>query len=111
MSNHSIDDETRYRLLKKIEANPAVSQRELAADLGMSLGKINYCLKALIDVGWVKVGNFARSKNKAGYTYVLTPTGLKQKAVLTINFLERKQRQFDLLKQEIEQIKREVEGK
>lgn len=106
--SHMIDEETRYRLLKKIEANPSISQRELAADLGMSLGKINYCLKALISVGLVKIGNFARSKNKGGYMYMLTPAGVKEKFTLTVCFLEKKQLQYDSLRKEIEELKSEI---
>lgn len=106
--SHLINEETRYRLLKKIEANPNISQRELAADLGMSLGKINYCLKTLINVGWVKVGNFARSNNKLGYAYILTPIGIKEKAKIMARFLKMKREQYELLKAEIENLELEL---
>ncbi|MGV6827415.1 MAG: MarR family EPS-associated transcriptional regulator, partial [bacterium] len=72
-----MSDEIHYRVLKAIEANPEISQRELASALGVSLGKTNYCLKALIDKGWVKVKNFKKNNNKLGYAYLLTPNGIK----------------------------------
>lgn len=108
MKIKAVTEETRLQLLRILEQNPEMSQRELAKNIGVSLGKVNYCLKALIAVGWIKAGNFARSNNKVGYAYVLTPAGLKQKAILTIEFLEAKQRQFDLLEKEIAQLKKEV---
>ncbi len=108
MSEHLIDEETRFKLIKKIEANPEISQRELAIELGVSLGKVNYLLKALVDVGWVKVGNFARSKNKAGYVYCLTPAGIKKKTELALRFLESKQIQYEQIKKEILQLQKDV---
>jgi len=108
MQHKLLDEETRYRLIKKIEANPKLSQRELAKEIGVSLGKVNYLLKALMHVGLVKAGNFARSKNKTGYAYLLTPKGVVEKTRLTSRFLEAKQRQFDDLKKEIDQLKREA---
>ena len=109
MSGPVITDEVRLQLLRKLEADPNMSQRELASELGISLGKVNYCLKALVQVGWVKAGNFARSSNKASYAYAITPAGIKQKAALTVRFLEYKQQKYDSLKREIEQLRREVE--
>lgn len=111
MKTDSISEETRLRILRVLEQNPELSQRELAKSLGVSLGKVNYCLKALVEVGWVKAGNFVRSSNKVKYVYVLTPVGVKQKAALTINFLELKQRQFDSLRKEIDQLEQEVKNK
>jgi EPS-associated MarR family transcriptional regulator len=108
MPNKHLDDEIRYRLIKIIESNPNISQRDLAEQLGISLGKANYCLKALIDVGWIKVGNFARSKKKLGYAYTLTPAGIKEKAVVTIRFLRAKQEQYERLKKEIVDLKLEA---
>jgi EPS-associated MarR family transcriptional regulator len=108
MTPRLIDDETRYRLIKQIEKTPEISQRELAAELGLSLGKVNYCLKALIGVGLIKAGNFARSSNKVGYAYFLTPAGAKEKAAMTIRFLEAKQQQYDMLRKEIELLKKEI---
>lgn len=104
----TIDEETRYKLIRKLEENPEVSQRELAVEMGVSLGKINYCLKALVKTGWVKVGNFARSSNKTRYAYFLTPTGVKEKTSLTVRFLEKRQLQYDELKKEIEILKAEI---
>ena len=101
-------NETHYQVLKLIEAQPEISQRDLAKELGISLGKTNYCLKALIDKGWVKANNFKNSNNKLAYFYVLTPTGLEQKAIITRNFLQRKMQEYEALKQEIEQLKQEV---
>lgn len=108
MQRKVLDEETRYRLIKKIEANPQLSQRELAKELGISLGKVNYVLKALVDVGWVKAGNFARSANKVGYAYCLTPIGIKEKAEITKRFLIAKQEQYEMLKREIEDLELEA---
>lgn len=108
MSTPDIDDEMRYRLVKLIEANPNISQRELAVELGVSLGKVNYCLKALMNVGWVKAGNFVRSANKLGYAYVLTPKGMQEKVRITARFLKQKQSQYELLKSEIDKLKHEL---
>ena len=94
--------------MRKLAHNPNLSQRELAAELGISLGKVNYCLKALVKVGWVKAGNFARSNNKAGYAYLLTPKGITEKAALTSRFIEYKQQQYDSLKKEIEELRAEA---
>jgi MarR family transcriptional regulator, temperature-dependent positive regulator of motility len=86
-----------------------VSQREVAASLGMSLGKVNYCLKALMARGFVKVENYRKSNNKLGYFYLLTPSGFAHKAELTRKFLVRKMREYDELKLEIEQLQQESE--
>ena len=101
-------NETHYQVLKLIEARPEISQRDLAKELGISLGKTNYCLKALIDKGWVKANNFKNSNNKLAYFYVLTPTSLEQKAIITRNFLQRKMQEYKNLKQEIELLKQEI---
>ncbi|MGZ8251823.1 MAG: MarR family EPS-associated transcriptional regulator, partial [Methylophilaceae bacterium] len=85
-----LTDEYRYKILKLVEANPEVSQRELASQLGISLGKANFCLKALIDVGLLKVTNFRNSKRKLAYMYLLTPCGIEEKANITIRFLKLK---------------------
>lgn len=107
MKETAIPDEVRLALMRKLAQNPNVSQRELAAELGVSLGKVNYCLKALVKVGWVKAGNFARSSNKTGYAYLLTPKGIAQKTALTTRYIERKQQLYDSLKREIEELRRE----
>lgn len=102
-------DKDRYQILKSLQHNPQLSQRELAAAMGISLGKVNFCLKALVDKGWVKVENFKKSQNKLGYAYILTPRGLEEKARVTVSFLKRKQREYDLLVNELEELRKEVE--
>lgn len=104
-----LDDETRYRLLRLLTEHPNHSQRELAGELGLSLGKTNYCLRALIERGWVKVQNFRNSHNKLGYAYVLTPSGAIAKLRATTDFLRRKQDEYQRLELEIEALRREVE--
>ena len=101
-------EETHYHVLKLIEKNPSITQRQLASELGVSVGKANYCLKALIDKGWVKANNFKNSNNKLAYIYKLTPSGIEQKARITVNFLKRKMSDYESLKQEIEMLKNEV---
>lgn len=101
-------DDTHYRLLRLLEAQPELSQRDLARGLGTSLGKLNYCLNALIDKGWVKVRNFRNNRNKLGYAYLLTPRGIEHKATITGQFLQRKMAEYEALKGEIEQLRREV---
>lgn len=100
--------EVHYRLLKLLEAKPHLSQRALARELGISLGKINYCIAAVVEKGWVKAQNFRDSQNKLAYAYLLTPRGIEQKAALTANFLRRKIAEYDSLKEEIAQLRREV---
>jgi len=95
-------------LLKLLEARPELSQRDLARELGTSLGKINYCLNALIDKGLVKARNFRNSRNKLGYAYLLTPRGIDSKATIAVQFLKRKMAEYESLKIEIEQLQREV---
>ncbi len=102
-------DEDRYRILKRLEDDPEASQRALAEELGISLGKVNYCLNALIERGLLKVNNFRTSDNKRAYMYYLTPKGIKEKARFTVRFLQRKVAQYESLKSEIEQLKREAE--
>ncbi|HKI62499.1 MAG TPA: MarR family EPS-associated transcriptional regulator [Mariprofundaceae bacterium] len=91
-----------YRLLKLIAENPEISQRELAAQLGLSLGKLNYCLKAFIAKGWVKASNFRRSDNKLAYAYLLTPKGIDEKARVTMQFFRRVEADYEVLKREVE---------
>ena len=93
-----------YRLLKLIGDRPEISQRELAAELGLSLGKINYCLKAFIGRGLVKVNNFRRSDNKRAYAYLLTPQGIEEKARVTVRFFKRVEEEYEILKQEVEHL-------
>ena len=112
MSRQSqIQEDTYFRVMRILETDPDLTQRELAERLGVSVGGLNYCLRALIEKGWVKVQNFAHSKNKFGYVYVLTPQGLGHKAALTRGFLRRKMDEYDALKAEIDAVSREIEGR
>jgi EPS-associated MarR family transcriptional regulator len=103
-----INQELEYRALKMLEQRPDMTQRELAEELGVSLGKTHYLVKSLIDVGWVKLDNFQRSDNKWGYAYLLTPKGIVEKAAITARFLVRKQREYSDLQLEIQQLQEEV---
>jgi len=103
-----LSDENRYQLLKLLEENPEMSQRQIADALGVSLGKVNFCLRALIEIGSVKVANFSRSPNKKAYVYLLTPKGIEEKAKLTLRFLAKKQNEYEELKREINELKNEV---
>jgi EPS-associated MarR family transcriptional regulator len=105
-----VEDEIHYKLLKVLEESPDVTQRELAARLGVSLGKANYCLRALMGRGWVKMDNFRRSPNKLGYAYLLTPKGIEEKARIAVRFLRHKRHEFDVLKAEIDRLQLEVEN-
>ena len=102
------NDELEYRVLKWLQNNPNVTQRQLASELGVSLGKVNFLLKSLTQVGWVKLENFKRSDNKMGYAYLLTPTGLIEIAQITRSFLERKEVEYQQLENEIQQLRAEV---
>jgi len=106
-----LNDSTRYHILRLLEQDPAMSQRELAKELGMSLGKTNYCLRAVVGKGWVKVRNFRNSANKAAYLYQLTPKGISAKARITRRFLDRKLEEYERLEQEISQLRNEVESR
>ena len=101
--------ELEYRVLKLVEKQPTITQRELSKELGVSLGKTHYVIKALVKVGWIKLENFKRSDNKLGYAYMLTPTGVLEKAQITRRFLVRKQQEYENLKREIEQLQTEVD--
>jgi EPS-associated MarR family transcriptional regulator len=101
-------DELRLKVLRALEANPELSQRQLAAELGVSLGGVNYALKALIERGFVKANNFRKSGRKVAYLYVLTPNGVVEKTYLAAAFLGRKLSEYEVLKQEIEALKGEV---
>ena len=103
-----LTDEVRYRLLRLLEANPALSQRDVARELGVSLGKVNYCLKSLAERGWIKATNFKNSRNKIAYSYLLTPRGVEGRARVAARFLQIKMREYDELKIEIERIREEV---
>jgi EPS-associated MarR family transcriptional regulator len=102
-------DFTHYGLLKTLEGNPSLSQRDLARRLGVSLGKVNFCLNALVEKGCLKVNNFRTSNNKLAYAYVLTPRGIEVRARMTVQFLKYKVGEYERLKAEIEELKREAE--
>ena len=105
-----LTDEYRYKILKLIEANPELSQRELANALGISLGKANYCLKSLMAIGLIKATNFKNSKNKLAYIYLLTPSGIEAKSAITLRFLKAKINEYESLKSEIEILINEAKG-
>lgn len=98
-------EDVHFRVLRLIEKSPEASQREIAEALGVSLGVVNYCVKALLDKGHVKLANFKASKNKLGYVYVLTPEGLTHRAGLAVRFIERKLTEYDAIKTELEQLR------
>jgi EPS-associated MarR family transcriptional regulator len=98
----------RLELLRKLEVNPKFTQRQLSNEMGVSLGKINYCMKKLIEKGWVKLSNFNNNPKKANYIYLLTPKGIEQKAKLTIEFLRIKVIEYETLKEEIASLKQDV---
>ena len=97
-----------YLILKKLENNPRLTQREISKELGVSLGKTNYVIKALTDKGWLKLNNFRRSDNKIGYSYLLTPQGIIEKTTLAQKFLKRKSDEYNKLKEEIEKLRDEL---
>jgi EPS-associated MarR family transcriptional regulator len=102
-------DESHLKVLRLLEADPGLNQRELARELGISLGKTNYCVRALLDRGLIKMRNFRRSGNKLGYVYLLTPAGVAAKADLTAQFLKAKIKEYESLKMEIAELRREME--
>ncbi|HEX9985060.1 MAG TPA: MarR family EPS-associated transcriptional regulator [Thermoanaerobaculia bacterium] len=106
--SHAISEEVRYRLLKFLAEHPDASQRQVARELGISLGKANYCLRALMERGLVKVRNFRNSENKSAYAYILTAQGLEEKIDVTSAFLRRKMAEYDLLREEIDRLQAEV---
>ena len=100
--NNKKNKQDYFDVLRKIEKQPKSSQRDLAEELGFSLGKLNYCLKALREKGLIKIRNFTKNKNKFNYAYVLTPKGISEKTKLTINFMQRKMYEYEELKKELE---------
>jgi len=103
-----LSDEVRYNLLRLLQANPEMSQRDVARQLGVSLGKVNYCLRSLVARGWIKAVNFKNSRNKMAYMYLLTPRGVEEKAKVSMHFLRRKIREYEELRAEIEQLRSEA---
>lgn len=106
-----LDESTHYTLLKTLEENPGLSQRDLAKKLGISLGKVNYCLNALVEKGLLKVDNFRRSDNKLAYAYLLTPKGIESRARMTVDFLKVKVQEYERLRAEIAELQREATQK
>jgi len=103
-----LDKSTHYCLLKTLEENPGLSQRDLAKKLGISLGKVNFCLNALVEKGSLKINNFRKSDNKLAYAYLLTPRGVEEKARITVQFLKYKVQEYERLRAEIEELQREA---
>jgi len=108
MPNPDLHEESHLKVLRILEANPDINQRELAAAVGVSLGKLNFCLKALMERGFVKAQNFRNNQNKLSYYYLLTPRGVAAKAEITARFLRRKLAEYEALKSEIDSLKAEV---
>ncbi len=104
-----MQDEITYKILKSIEENPSQSQRELSRSVGVSLGKLNYCLRALVDKGWVKARNFKENPNKISYLYLLTPSGIEAKTRVTMRFLRKKISEYEQIEQEINRLRKEIE--
>jgi len=103
------NEDARYKILRILESTPEISQRELAEKLGVSLGKVNYCLQALVAKGLVISRNFSQSNNKGRYLYLLTPSGIERKARMAREFLNRKISEYEILRKEIEQIQRDLD--
>ena len=108
MSDTSLDLDTRFRLLRTLEKDPDITQRDLAHQLGLSLGKTHYCLRALVDKGWIKIDNFRKSRNKHRYLYQLTPSGIAEKTRITHRFLQRKMKEHEALTDEIDRLREEL---
>ena len=108
MNNH-YEQEIRYRLLKVLSQDPHLGQRDMAKRMGISLGKVNYCISKLASKGWIKITHFKSAKNKIPYTYMLTPKGLEEKGRLTLRFLKRKLLEYEEIKKQIRELHYEVE--
>ena len=100
----TLSDESRYRILRLVEQNPSISQRAVAHELGISLGKANFCLNALIDKGLLKANTFLNSRNKRAYAYVFTPSGIEEKAKITMRFLKKKMEEYEALQKEVAEL-------
>lgn len=103
-----LTDETRYRILKLLESEPQASQRRIANELGISVGRVNFCLQALIDKGLIKVNNFRNSSNKRAYLYLLTPHGIEERARVTARFLRVKLAEYEALTRELDELRSEA---
>ena len=102
------NDDTLFWTLKLLQENPGVTQRTLAKEVGINVSSINFCLKALAEKGWIKMGNFSKNPDKLSYAYLLTPTGVAEKAALTRRFLQRKMAEYEKLREEIEALQLEA---
>ena len=109
INSAAVQEESHLKVLRLLEQNPNLSQRELAEELGISVGKTNYCIKALVDKGLVKINNFRNNKNKKVYAYLLTPAGITQRTELTMQFLHRKLQEYETLQTEIASLQRELQ--
>jgi EPS-associated MarR family transcriptional regulator len=101
-------EDLQFHVLRRLQEEPGLSQRSLAKELDISLGSINFCFKALLGKGWIKIQNFSQSQHKLGYAYLLTPSGIAEKSQLTAFFLKRKLEEYEVLKEEIERLKTEL---
>jgi MarR family transcriptional regulator, temperature-dependent positive regulator of motility len=108
-NKQDLSEDAHFRLMRLLEGEPQLSQRELAERMGVSVGKVNYCMRALIEKGWLKAGNFVRSDNKSAYLYLLTPHGVKAKAAMTLRFLRRKEQEHQALLEEIAALRKETQ--
>ena len=106
----SANDEIQLRVLRLLKANPQMTQRELAEALGVSLGKTNFCIKALFEKGLIKLQNFQSNRHKLAYSYLLTPTGIAEKSAITARFLTRKMAEYEQLRVEIASLQHEISG-
>ncbi|MDL2283914.1 MarR family EPS-associated transcriptional regulator [Oxalobacter sp. OttesenSCG-928-P03] len=104
-----LQEDVHFWVMRRLQETSDINQRELARELGISLGSVNYCLQALMEKGWVKMQNFSKSKNKLGYAYLLTPLGIAEKSALTKRFLKRKLEEYEALREEIEALKKETD--
>ena len=103
-----LTDEYRYRILKLLESNPAASQRDIARELGVSLGRVNFCLQALMEKGLIKANNFRNSTTRQTYLYLLTPKGMQEKGRVTVRFLKHKLSEYEEIKRDLEELQREA---
>ena len=111
MLDTAVHEESHLKVLRLLESNPHMNQRDLSKALGVSLGKTNYCIKALLEKGLIKMQNFRNSQNKLAYAYLLTSAGVEEKARITVHFLKYKVQEYERLRVEIEELQREAEGK
>ena len=103
-----LTDEYRYRILKLLESNPSASQRDIARELGVSLGRVNFCLQALVEKGLIKANNFRNSTTRQTYLYLLTPKGMQEKAKVTVRFLKVKLEEYEFIKAQVEELQRDA---